>query len=90
MIRRSTTSGTSACGKGAADHLADAGVVALTAAERDLVPLLAVLIDAENADGAEVMVAAGVHATGDVELQFADVVLVIQILETLLDRRGDG
>ena len=76
-------------GKGAADHFADAGIVALTPAERDLVPLFAVLIDAENADGAEVMMAAGVHAPGDVEFQFANVVLIIQILETLLDRGSD-
>ena len=36
------------------------------------------------------MVAAGIHAAGDVEFQFADVVLVVEILEALLDRSSEG
>ena len=63
-----TTSATSCAGHRRADDLADAGVVALAAADRDLVPLLAVLVDAEDADVADVMVAAGVDAAGDVEV----------------------
>jgi hypothetical protein len=39
-------------GEGAADHIADARLIALAAAERDLVPLLSVLVDAEDADRA--------------------------------------
>ena len=68
------TSGTSAARERRADHLAERRVVALRAAERDLVPLLAVLVDAEDADVADVVVAARVHAAGHVELEVADVV----------------
>ena len=71
-----------------ADHLAERGAVrpagsALVAADRDLVPLLAVLVDAEDADVADVVVAAGVHAAGDVEVELADVVQVVEVVEAL-------
>src|SRR6516225_11833057 len=46
------------------DHFAERGGAIRGAAEADLVPLLAVLVDAEDADVTDVMVAAGVHATG--------------------------
>src|SRR5713226_4187088 len=77
-----------------ADHLAErsghAGTdLALVAADLDLIPLLAVLVDAEDADMADVMVAAGVHAARDIEVELADVVQVVQIVEALLDRLGD-
>ena len=65
-------------------------VVALTATDGDLVPLLAVLIDAQNADVADMVMAAGVHAAGDVELDVADVVEVVEVVETFLDGVGDG
>src|SRR4051812_27159125 len=52
--------------------------LALVAADLDLVPLLAVLIDAEDADVADMVVAAGVHATRDVEVELADVVQVVK------------
>src|SRR5687768_898706 len=51
----------------------------LAAADLHLVPLLAVLIHAEDADVADVMVAARVHAAGDVEVELADLVQVIQV-----------
>src|SRR2546426_5541510 len=41
----------------------------LIAPDFDLVPLLAALVDAEYADVADVMVAAGVHAPGDIEVR---------------------
>src|SRR6478752_2361716 len=75
-----------------AEHLAKARAraravgVPLVAADFDLVPLLAVLIDAEDADVADVMVAAGVHAAGNVEVDLADVVLVVEVVEPLLQR----
>src|SRR5258705_440433 len=67
-----------------ADHLAqrrtDAGPdLALIAADLDLVPLLAVLVDAEYADVADVMVAAGIHATRDIDVDLADVVQVAEV-----------
>src|SRR5437868_14824700 len=62
------------------DHLADGGIDAAGgSAERDLVPLLATLIDAENADVADVMMAASVHATGHLELDIAQIVEIVQI-----------
>ena len=71
----STASGTSSAGKARAEDLADRGVLARRAAERDLVELLALLVDAEDADVADVVVAAGIDAAGDLDLELADVVL---------------
>src|ERR1700757_2489910 len=72
-----------------ADHLAQRGAFALRTADRHLVPLLAVLVDAEHADVADVMMAAGVHAAGHVERDLADVVQVVEVVEAPLDRFGD-
>src|SRR6185369_10466169 len=58
----------------------------LIAADLDLVPLLAVLVDAEDADVSDMVVAAGVHAAGDVEVELADLVQVVEVVEALLDR----
>src|SRR5882672_10791883 len=66
------------------DDLAERG------ADPDLVPLLAVLVDAEDADVPDVVVAAGVHAPRDVDVDLADVVQVIEVVEALLDGLGDG
>src|SRR5258708_15366412 len=63
--------------------------LSLVAADLDLVPLLAVLVDAEDADVADVVVAAGVHAARDVEVELADIVLVVEIVEAPLQRLGD-
>src|SRR6185369_1152929 len=76
-------------GEGRADHLSQRGVVALAAADRDLVPLAAVLVHAEDADVAHVMVAARIHAARDVEVQLADVVEVIEVGEAILDGERD-
>src|ERR1043165_1206902 len=62
--------------------------LALVSADLDLVPLLAVLVDAEDADVSDVVVAAGVHAARDVEVELADVVKVIEVVEALLDGLG--
>src|SRR5918994_1989513 len=73
-----------------ADHFAERRVRAAgRAAERDLVPLLAALIDAEDADVADRVVAAAVHAARHLELDLAEVVQVIQVVEPLVDLRGD-
>ena len=48
-----------------------------------------VLVDAEDADVADVVVAAGVHAARDVQVQLADVVQVVEVVEAALDRLGD-
>src|SRR5579871_3601139 len=66
------------------------------AADADLIPLLAVLIDAEHADVADMVMAAGIHAAGHLDLDLAQVVEIVEIVETLLylagnrDRAGVG
>src|SRR5688572_11999258 len=72
------------------DHLSDTrrrpgAREPLVAADRDLVPLLAVLVHAEDADVAHVVMAAGIHAARDVEVELADVVYMVEIVETALD-----
>src|SRR5258708_2119262 len=79
--------------EGRADDLAEGGTAAgpdfaLVAADLDLVPLLAVLVDAENADMADVVVAAAVHASRNVPIDFTDVVQIIEVVETLLNCLG--
>ena len=59
---------------------------AVRAAQRHLVPLLAVLIHAQNADVAAVVVAAGVDAAADVQVDLAQVVQLVHVLVAL----GDG
>src|SRR5262245_13519003 len=59
--------------EGGADDIAERGILVGAAAEGDLVELLAVLIDAQNADMADMVMAAGIDAAGDLDLQFADI-----------------
>src|SRR5690606_26921075 len=63
---------------------------AIGAAQGDLVPLAAVLVHAQDADVAAVVVAAGVDATADVQVDVADVVQLVQVLVALDQRIGDG
>ena len=55
-----------------ADHGADGGVLVVAAADGDLVELLAVLLDAQNADMADMVVAAGVDAAGNLDRHLAE------------------
>src|SRR5438445_7878881 len=55
-----------------ADQIAKRSAFVGTAADGDLVDLLAVLLDSENADVADMVMAAGVDAAGDVDVQPAD------------------
>ncbi len=75
--------------EGRADHGAEAGVRALLAADGDLIPLRAILVDAEDADVADMVMAAGVHAPRNVEFELADVVQVIKVVKGLLDGLRD-
>src|SRR5690606_41057681 len=75
-------------GERRAEDLPQAGVATGTAAQGYLVELRALLIHAENADMAHVMVAAGVHAAGDIQVQLAQVEQVVQIIEAALDGLG--
>src|SRR2546423_4542672 len=63
--------------------------LALVAADLDLVPLVAILVDAEDTDMADVVVAAGVHAARDVQVEIADIVQVVEVVELALDGFGD-
>src|SRR3954466_13619999 len=55
-----------------ADQIAECGTLVGAPADGDLVDLLAVLLDAENADMTDMVMAAGVDAAGDVDVQPAD------------------
>src|SRR5690349_2964668 len=73
-----------------AENVADAGVFRAGAAELELVELDAFLVDAEHADMAGVVMPAGVDAAGNLDLQLADVVLALEVLEALGDVLRDG
>src|ERR1700733_6063509 len=70
---------------------ADGGVFRAGAAQLQLVEFDAFLVDAENADVSGVMMAAGIDAAGNLDLEFADVALVFEIGEALRKalRNGD-
>src|SRR5258706_2069665 len=70
------------------ENLAQGGG-SLVSADLDLVPLLAVLIDAEDADVAHMVMAAGVHAAGDVQVELADVEQVVERVALLLHHALD-
>src|SRR6185312_1588601 len=78
--------------KPAPDDLADGGVFVGRAAKRDLVKFRALLFDTQNADMADVVMAAGIDAAGNLQLQFADIALTLQRGETTrnLLRHRDG
>ena len=69
---------------------ADRGVLGGGAAERDLVEFLALLVEAEDADVAHMVVAAGIDAARDVDLELADLVLLLRVRELARDRLRDG
>src|SRR5271154_50436 len=54
------------------DDLADRGVLVARTAERDLIGLFAGALEAENADMADMVMAAGVDAAGDLDLERPD------------------
>ena len=59
-------------------------------AERQLVELLAVFLDAQNADMSDVMVAAGVHAARNVDGELADVLKRCGVAEVPADVLRNG
>ena len=84
----STTSAISPYGTAGPRSLAKLGAFVGAAADRHLIILLAVLLDAENADVAHVMVAAGIDAARDVDVQPAEALRQIEILEPARDLLG--
>jgi hypothetical protein len=75
--------------RGADDLPERGGAAGGGAPEGDLVPLLAVLVDAEHADVADVVMAAGIHAAGHLQLDLAQVVEVVEIIKVRLDLSCD-
>src|SRR4029079_17786952 len=69
----------------AADDFADRRVLVGGAAQRHLIELGALLLDAEDADMADMVMAAGIDAAGDLQLQLADLALALQRGEALRD-----
>ena len=85
----STASTTLSAREGRADDVADAGVLVGAAAEGDLVEFLALLVDAENADMADMVMAAGIDAAGDLDLELADLALALGIGKAAAEPLGD-
>src|SRR5206468_1309821 len=73
-----------------ADDLADRRLLVPRAAEGDLISLFSGALEAENADMADVMVAAGVDAARDLDLERADAFRAGAVAEFLGDALGDG
>src|SRR6201996_9382960 len=69
--------------KARSHDVADAGVFGAGAAKLELVEFDALLVDAQDADMAGVMMAAGIDAAGYLDLEFADLMLAIELLEAL-------
>src|SRR5690606_31996772 len=74
---------------GALDH-ADGGSLVCASAKQDLVEFFAFLVDAKDADMADMVVAARIDATRDIDMQCADLVLEFRVGEQRLDIVGDG
>src|SRR5262249_52367131 len=64
-----------------ADQRTELSVFVGLATERDLIKLLAVLLDAENADMADMVVAAGIDAAGNIDVQTAQIAREIGLVE---------
>src|SRR5215217_1012617 len=77
------------CLKAGPDDLADRGMFGRVATQRDLVQLAALLLDAENADMANMVMAAGIDAAGNLDLEIADFGLTLGRGELLGDFLGD-
>src|SRR5262249_30719851 len=64
---------------------AQLGILVGAAADGDLVIFLAVLLDAEDADVADVMMATSIDAAGDIDVQPAEIARQIEIAEAARD-----
>ncbi len=86
----STASVISSGPKPLADDLADGCLFVAGAAQRDLVEFGALLLDPQNADMADMVMAAGVDAAGNLDLELADLLLPLLIGEAGGDLLRDG
>jgi hypothetical protein len=80
----------SVIGKARAGLFADHRVFGAVAAQGDLVVLHPRAVQAEDADMADMVMAAGVDAAGDLDLQRADLMLQLQRLEMVAKFLRDG
>src|SRR6516165_1586579 len=67
------------------EPVAERRVLVRRAAERELEELLAALVDAEDADVADVVVPAGVHAARDVDREVTDALDLVDVRELVRD-----
>jgi hypothetical protein len=77
-------------GEARAEDIAQRSVLGGIAAKRDLVGFLAALLEAENADIADVMMPTGVDAAGNLYAQRPDLALARGVGEALRQRLRDG
>src|SRR5258706_16329527 len=71
------------------ENLAERGVFRARTAQQDLVILHAFAVDAQNADMADMVMTTGIDATGYFDLQFAQILLALEIGKAFGDRRRD-
>ena len=71
------------------DQRAELGILVGLAAERDLIEFLAVLLDAENADMADMVMAAGIDAAGNIDVQPAKIARQVVVAEAARDLLRD-
>src|ERR1700722_535690 len=71
------------------DQGAEPGLLVGAAADRHLEELLAVLLDAEEADMAHMMMAAGIDAAGNIDVQSPEIVGEVEITEAPGQLLGD-
>src|SRR5580692_4708129 len=76
-------------GDGRPEQRAKLRLLVGAAAERDLVELLAVLLDAENADMADMVMAAGIDAAGNIDVQPSEVAGEVEVAEAARQLLGD-
>src|SRR5579883_436510 len=75
--------------KAGSRHIADRAVFIGGAAERDLVGFHALLFQAQNADMAHVVMAAGIDAAGNIDLELTDLACPVGVAKTLRDPLRD-
>src|SRR5690554_2506745 len=69
-----------------ADLVANAGHFIAAAAKGDLIKLLAFFIHTKNTDVANMVMATGVHAARDIQIQLAQIVQIIHVIKAALQR----
>src|SRR5690606_3234610 len=71
------------------EDLCQTRITAGVPAQRNLVELLTLLVHAEDANVPHVVVTAGIHAAGNVQIDLAQVEQVVEVIKATLDGFGD-